>query len=163
MKHQAIHHKLPSRQSTRKGVELSAIAYVLEELSRIPRVKSHDRDMSARWSNQSCHKVHESCLSRSIRTNKRRNPRRNSQGDPIYAENLAVKLGYILEDDSIVHPLTTSRARMRAFNIATQMKQARISIIAIDSVDREYLARKASGAPTGRCQRSDIITGILSK
>jgi len=49
--------------------------------------------------------------------NERRDPRRNGERDSIDTEHLAVKLRYIFENNSVTHPRTTSRARMRLFSI----------------------------------------------
>src|ERR1700742_1566329 len=144
MQHEAIEDKLPPIEPARTEVELRAIADVSKEFRYVAGRQSQDRNVSARGLNQTCHEIHEGCLAGAIRANQRCDPRRDRERDTVHAENFTVKLGYIFEDDPVMHvghPRTTSLARMRVFSIARQSRQARMYTATIAAVGSEEALR----------------------
>src|ERR1700761_3074655 len=162
VEHEVVEDKLPPGDSTGKGVELRAVADGAKELKGVAWGKPHHRNVSARWLNQPRHQVHQRCLPGSIRSDQGCDSGRNRQRNSVYSQNFAVKFGYILENDPIHHPRTTSRARMRANSIATKSKQANANIAVMAAVGKYAFAWNGSGTPSNRCQRTEIMNGKLS-
>src|ERR1019366_6988486 len=93
----------------------------------------------------------------------RGNTGRNRERDSVHTQDFAIKLGDVFEYDPIIHPRTTSRARIRAFSIATETMHTKMSTPAMAALGMYCSCHLNSGAPSKRCHNTDMMTGRLSR
>ncbi len=114
--------------SAREGVELGAVADAPAEGDGIVGAKSQHGEASPRRADQPGQEVHERRLAGAVGPHEARDPRRQRQGHAVDAEDLAVELRDVLEDDPIVRAHdTTSRPRSRRSSSHTDSAAAAAS------------------------------------
>jgi hypothetical protein len=91
--------KLVPGEAPREGVVLGAVAHLPEQFLGMIGAVPQDRHRSLARTQQTGHQVHDRRFARAVGSDQARDPGRDRQVDAVDAENLAVELGHVIEDD----------------------------------------------------------------
>src|SRR5579862_7395581 len=111
---QKIGNELMAGEASREGVELGGVAEGAAEVLGIVGGDAQDADFAASGADQAGHQIHQRGFAGAVGADQAGDAGGNGERDAIYAEDLAVEAGDVVEEDAVVsHSATLSASPKR--------------------------------------------------